>query len=190
MDPLRRVPTAAKLAAARQLGRTATPAERHAWTLLRNRRLPRLEVPPPARAPWICPRTGWPDPDRSPPSPERERGTGGEARGGRSPGVEPAADRPARSAPWLGQSAGRTLGGPIGIPIPIPLTNTRQVPRHGPTMPACRSLWIRTRVGRTPLGYDPSRYWYGGTPETVRLTVFQSQGPILIKGNRHAGQDR
>jgi very-short-patch-repair endonuclease len=39
MDPLRRVPHGLKLAAARQLRRDATPAERHAWTLLRNRRL-------------------------------------------------------------------------------------------------------------------------------------------------------
>jgi very-short-patch-repair endonuclease len=39
MDRLRHVPHGLKLAAARQLRRTATPAERHAWTLLRNRRL-------------------------------------------------------------------------------------------------------------------------------------------------------
>ena len=43
MDPLRRVPHGLKLAAARQLRRDATPAERHAWPLLRNRRLPGLK---------------------------------------------------------------------------------------------------------------------------------------------------
>ncbi len=36
MDPLRRVTLARKFALARQLRRAATPAERHAWSLLRN----------------------------------------------------------------------------------------------------------------------------------------------------------
>ena len=39
MDPLRRTPIGKKLALARQLRREATPAERHAWSLLRNRRM-------------------------------------------------------------------------------------------------------------------------------------------------------
>lgn len=39
MDPLRPVPIGQKLALARQLRRNPTPAERHAWALLRNRRL-------------------------------------------------------------------------------------------------------------------------------------------------------
>jgi very-short-patch-repair endonuclease len=37
MDPLRHVTTAQKVIIARKLRRMATPAERHAWTLLRNR---------------------------------------------------------------------------------------------------------------------------------------------------------
>lgn len=37
MDPLRRVPWNAKIALARQMRRQPTPAERHAWHLLRNR---------------------------------------------------------------------------------------------------------------------------------------------------------
>jgi len=39
MDPLRPIPIGKKLALARQLRREPTPAERHAWSLLRNRRL-------------------------------------------------------------------------------------------------------------------------------------------------------
>ncbi len=39
MDPLRPIPIGKKLALARQLRRGPTPAERHAWSLLRNRRL-------------------------------------------------------------------------------------------------------------------------------------------------------
>jgi very-short-patch-repair endonuclease len=39
VDPLRRIPLAQKLVLARHLRRGATPAERHAWSLLRNRRL-------------------------------------------------------------------------------------------------------------------------------------------------------
>ena len=39
MDPLRRIPIGRKLAQARQLRREATPTERHAWSLLRNRRM-------------------------------------------------------------------------------------------------------------------------------------------------------
>jgi very-short-patch-repair endonuclease len=39
VDPIRRVPAALKVAAAHRLRRDATPAERHAWTLLRDRRL-------------------------------------------------------------------------------------------------------------------------------------------------------
>lgn len=39
MDPLRPIPIGKKLAIARRLRREATPAERHAWSLLRNRRL-------------------------------------------------------------------------------------------------------------------------------------------------------
>jgi len=39
MDPLRPIPIGKKLALARQLRRESTPAERHAWSLLRNRRL-------------------------------------------------------------------------------------------------------------------------------------------------------
>jgi very-short-patch-repair endonuclease len=39
VDPLRPIPIGKKLAIARQLRREATPAERHAWSLLRNRRL-------------------------------------------------------------------------------------------------------------------------------------------------------
>ena len=37
MDPLRRLTGAQKFALARQLRRAAPPAERHAWSLLRNR---------------------------------------------------------------------------------------------------------------------------------------------------------
>jgi very-short-patch-repair endonuclease len=37
MDPLRHVTRAQKFALARRLRRAATPAERHAWSLLRNR---------------------------------------------------------------------------------------------------------------------------------------------------------
>jgi len=37
MDPLRHVGLARKFALARQLRRAASPAERHAWSLLRNR---------------------------------------------------------------------------------------------------------------------------------------------------------
>ena len=37
MDPLRRVTPAQKCALAAKLRRTATPMERHAWSLLRNR---------------------------------------------------------------------------------------------------------------------------------------------------------
>src|SRR5881397_1952351 len=37
MDPLRHVTSARRFALARQLRRAATPAERHAWSLLRNR---------------------------------------------------------------------------------------------------------------------------------------------------------
>jgi very-short-patch-repair endonuclease len=37
MDPLRRVPPGQKFAIARQLRGAATPAERYAWSLLRNR---------------------------------------------------------------------------------------------------------------------------------------------------------
>ena len=37
MDPLRRVGRAQKFALARELRRSATPAERYAWSLLRNR---------------------------------------------------------------------------------------------------------------------------------------------------------
>ena len=39
MDPLRPIPIGKKLALARQLRREPTPAERHAWSVLRNRRL-------------------------------------------------------------------------------------------------------------------------------------------------------
>jgi very-short-patch-repair endonuclease len=39
MDPLPPIPIGKKLALARQLRREPTPAERHAWSLLRNRRL-------------------------------------------------------------------------------------------------------------------------------------------------------
>jgi len=39
VDPLRRVTPAQKFALARQLRRAASPAERHAWSLLRNRRI-------------------------------------------------------------------------------------------------------------------------------------------------------
>ena len=39
MDPLRLVRLAHKFALARELRRAPTPAERHAWTLLRNRAL-------------------------------------------------------------------------------------------------------------------------------------------------------
>src|SRR5882762_8939407 len=37
MDPLRRLRPAQRFALARQMRRRPTPAERHAWTLLRNR---------------------------------------------------------------------------------------------------------------------------------------------------------
>jgi very-short-patch-repair endonuclease len=37
MDPIRRVTNAQRFALARQLRRSATPAERYAWSLLRNR---------------------------------------------------------------------------------------------------------------------------------------------------------
>ena len=37
MDPLRRLRAAQRFARARELRHTPTPAERHAWTLLRNR---------------------------------------------------------------------------------------------------------------------------------------------------------
>ena len=37
MDPLRRLTAGQRYAFARQLRRQSTPAERHAWTLLRNR---------------------------------------------------------------------------------------------------------------------------------------------------------
>ena len=37
VDPLRPVPIGRKLALARELRRVPTPAERHAWSLLRNR---------------------------------------------------------------------------------------------------------------------------------------------------------
>jgi len=37
MDPLRRVRAAERFARARELRHNPTPAERHAWTLLRNR---------------------------------------------------------------------------------------------------------------------------------------------------------
>jgi very-short-patch-repair endonuclease len=37
MDPLRRLGAAERFARARELRHTPTPAERHAWTLLRNR---------------------------------------------------------------------------------------------------------------------------------------------------------
>ena len=37
MDPLRRLSAAERFARARALRHNATPAERHAWTLLRNR---------------------------------------------------------------------------------------------------------------------------------------------------------
>src|SRR2546425_9383867 len=37
MDPLRRLTNGQRFALARQLRRQSTPAERHAWTLLRNR---------------------------------------------------------------------------------------------------------------------------------------------------------
>jgi len=37
MDPLRRVPSGRKFALARELRRTATPAERYAWSLLQSR---------------------------------------------------------------------------------------------------------------------------------------------------------
>jgi very-short-patch-repair endonuclease len=37
VDPLRRITKAQKFALARELRGRATPAERHAWTLLRNR---------------------------------------------------------------------------------------------------------------------------------------------------------
>lgn len=39
VDPLRRTPPARKRALARQLRREPTPAERHTWSLLRNRQL-------------------------------------------------------------------------------------------------------------------------------------------------------
>jgi very-short-patch-repair endonuclease len=39
MDPLRRTTIAQKLVIARQMRREPTPAERHAWWLLRNRQL-------------------------------------------------------------------------------------------------------------------------------------------------------
>jgi len=39
MDPLRRVTPAQKVALAAKLRRTATPMERHAWSLLRDRRI-------------------------------------------------------------------------------------------------------------------------------------------------------
>ena len=39
MDPLRPIPIGKKLTLARQLRREPTPAERHAWSLLQNRRL-------------------------------------------------------------------------------------------------------------------------------------------------------
>src|SRR3989441_12772687 len=39
MDPLRHLGTAQKFALARHLRRTAPPAERYAWSLLRNRRV-------------------------------------------------------------------------------------------------------------------------------------------------------
>jgi very-short-patch-repair endonuclease len=39
MDPLRPIPIGKKLALARQLRREPTPAERHAWSLLRDRRV-------------------------------------------------------------------------------------------------------------------------------------------------------
>lgn len=39
MDPLRPIPLGKKLALARQLRRDSTPAERRAWSWLRNRRL-------------------------------------------------------------------------------------------------------------------------------------------------------
>ena len=38
MDPLRRLRAAERFARARELRHNPTPAERHAWTLLRNRR--------------------------------------------------------------------------------------------------------------------------------------------------------
>src|SRR5437773_3087215 len=39
MDPLRRLTNAQRFAIARQLRRAATPAERYAWSLLRNRKV-------------------------------------------------------------------------------------------------------------------------------------------------------
>src|SRR3989441_12269561 len=39
MDPLRRLTNAQRFAIARQLRRAASPAERYAWSLLRNRRV-------------------------------------------------------------------------------------------------------------------------------------------------------
>ena len=39
MDPLRRIPIGSKLALAREMRREATPAERYAWSLLRNRQV-------------------------------------------------------------------------------------------------------------------------------------------------------
>ncbi len=39
MDPLRRLSAAERFARARELRDNPTPAERHAWTLLRNRRI-------------------------------------------------------------------------------------------------------------------------------------------------------
>src|SRR5881396_2103884 len=43
MDPLRRLSAAERFARARELRHNPTPAERHAWTLLRNRGILRLK---------------------------------------------------------------------------------------------------------------------------------------------------